>query len=253
MPPPLFLHLPHAATEIPPACRADFLVPDADLAAERLRLTDWFTDELFGTGWPPERTWRAPVSRLVVDVERFRDDAREPCAVVGMGAVYARGTRGQVLRTVAPARRELLLETYYDPHHRRCSGDAAHALATAGGCLVLDAHSYPSVALPTEPVGRRRPEIGLGTDPRHTPPALLELAEGFFRARGFVVAVDEPYAGAFVPTGFFGVEPRIRALMVEVRRDLYMDEATGAKHAGFAAVQAALLDFRAALAAYAAA
>jgi len=253
MPSPLFLHLPHAATEIPPECRADFLVSDEDLAAERLRLTDWFTDELFGEGWPAERTWRAPVSRLVVDVERFRDDAREPCAVVGMGAVYARGTRGQVLRTVAPARREVLLETYYDPHHRRCAADAAAAVAQFGGCVVLDAHSYPSVALPTELPGARRPEIGLGTDPTHTPAALRALAEGFFRLRGFDVAVDQPYSGAFVPNGFFGVEPRVQALMVEVRRDLYMDEATGAKHAGFGEVQAALLDFRAALAAYAAA
>jgi N-formylglutamate deformylase len=253
MAPPLFLHIPHASTEIPPSARPDFLLPEAELAEERLRLTDGFTDELFGEGWPPELTWRAPVSRLVVDVERFRDDAHEPCAVVGMGAVYVRGTRGQVLRAPSAARRELLLETYYDPHHRRCAADAAKALATTGGCLVLDAHSYPSVPLPTERSGSLRPEIGLGTDPLHTPPALRALAEGFFRARGFAVAVDQPYAGAFVPTGFFGEEPRVQALMVEVRRDLYMDEATGAKHAGFAAVQAALTDFRAALAAYAAA
>jgi len=253
MAPPLYLHVPHASLEIPPECLPDFVVSSEELAEERLRLTDAWTDELFGAGWPAERVWRAPVSRLVVDVERFREDAREPCARVGMGATYVRGTRGQALRQLGPARREALLETYYDPHHRACDAAAAAALASVGCCLVLDAHSYPSVALPTEPVGRRRPEIGLGTDPRHTPPALLELAEGFFRARGFVVAVDEPYAGAFVPTGFFGVEPRIRALMVEVRRDLYMDEATGAKHAGFAAVQAALADFRAALAASAAA
>ena len=253
MPSPLFLHLPHASTEIPPECRADFGVSDEDLVGERLRLTDWFTDELFGEGWPAERTWRASVSRLVVDVERFRDDAREPCAVVGMGAVYARGTRGQVLRPVAPARREVLLETYYDPHHRRCAADAAAALARFGGCVVLDAHSYPSASLPTELPGALRPEIGIGTDPKHTPAALRALAGDFFRARGFGVAVDQPYAGAFVPNGFFGVEPRVQALMVEVRRDLYMDEAAGAKHAGFGAAQAALTDFRAALEAYAAA
>jgi hypothetical protein len=29
----------------------------------------------------------ATVSRLVVDVERFADDAHEPCAAHGMGAV----------------------------------------------------------------------------------------------------------------------------------------------------------------------
>ena len=35
--------------------------------------------------------------------------------------------------------------------------------------------------------------------------------------------------------------------MIEVRRDLYMDEATGERHAGFARTQALLTDFRAEL------
>jgi N-formylglutamate amidohydrolase len=35
--------------------------------------------------------------------------------------------------------------------------------------------------------------------------------------------------------------------MIEVRRDLYMDEATGERHAGFARMQAVLTDFRAEL------
>jgi hypothetical protein len=36
-----------------------------------------------------------------------------------------------------------------------------------------------------------------------------------------------------------------------VRRDLYMDQATGARHAGFARIQTALSGFRDVLAAYA--
>jgi hypothetical protein len=39
--------------------------------------------------------------------------------------------------------------------------------------------------------------------------------------------------------------------MIEVRRDLYMDQATGQRQAGFARVQAALSGFRAVLATYA--
>mgnify|MGYP000125909232 CR=1 FL=1 len=117
---PLCLHLPHASSVVPEGLRGDFLVGAAELASEQLRLEDRYTDELFGAGWPAAQTWRAPVSRLVVDVERFRADDREPCAAVGMGAVYVRGTRGQALRRPDPERREVLLKTYYDPHHRAC-------------------------------------------------------------------------------------------------------------------------------------
>lgn len=248
---PLFLHLPHASSVIPEGCREDFLIGVEELASEQLRLEDRFTDVLFGSGWPAAQAWIAPVSRLVVDVERFRSDDQEACAAVGMGAVYVRGTRGQALRRPDPDRRELLLKTYYDPHHRACEAATAQALATWGRCVVLDAHSYPKGALPTQRPDAPQPEIGLGTDVFHTPAALRELARNYFADHGLEVGVDEPFNGTFVPTCFWRQEPRVHSLMVEVRRDLYMDQATGAPNAGFTRIQDLLSGFRTVLAAYA--
>lgn len=248
---PLFLHLPHASSVIPEGCREDFLIGVEELASEQLRLEDRFTDELFGSGWPAAQAWTAPVSRLVVDVERFRSDDQEACAAVGMGAVYVRGTRGQALRRLDPDRREVLLKTYYDPHHRACEATTAQALATWGRCVVLDAHSYPKGALPTQRPDAPQPEIGLGTDTFHTPVALRELARKYFVDHGLEVGVDVPFSGTFVPTCFWRQEPRVHSLMVEVRRDLYMDQATGAPNAGFTRIQDLLSGFRTVLAAYA--
>ena len=47
-----------------------------------------------------------------------------------------------------------------------------------------------------------------------------------------------------VPNRFFGKDPRVQSLMIEVRRDLYMDEATAERHAGFARIQSVLKEFR---------
>jgi N-formylglutamate amidohydrolase len=105
---------------------------------------------------------------------------------------------------------------------------------------VLDAHSYPLGPLPTE-VAAGRPEIGLGTDAFHTCPELRDLLVGFFRNRGYEVAVDAPFTGAFVPNACFGADARCQAIMVEVRRDLYMDESTGERHGGFDRVRADLV------------
>ena len=140
MHPPLFLHLPHASSVIPEGCWEDFLVGAEELAVEQLRLEDRFTEELFGAGWPAAQAWTAPVSRLVVDVERFRSDDLESCAEIGMGAVYVRGTRGQALRRPDPDRREVLLKTYYDPHHRAC--EDATAAKTAAEIFLFK--MYPS-------------------------------------------------------------------------------------------------------------
>ena len=106
--------------------------------------------------------------------------------------------------------------------------------------------------MPTQTDFSAPPEIGIGTQPGHTSPELRALAEGFFRARGFLVGVDVPFSGAIVPNRFFGRDPRVQSVMVEVRRDLYMDEATGERHAGFARMQAILNVFRVELARFAA-
>lgn len=250
---PLLLHIPHDSTVIPPDARADFLLPEAELRAESLRLTDAHTAELYAEGLAPGDFVRAEVSRLVVDVERFADDAQEPCAKAGMGATYVRTADGRPLRALTPERRAELMARHYWPHHRRLDAAAAARLARFGRCLVLDAHSYPTGPLPTQVAFGPSPEIGVGTQPGHTPPELRDFVTGFFRGRGYEVGVDVPFSGAMVPGACFGREPRLWSVMIEVRRDLYMDEATGAPHAGFARTQATLTELRAVLADFAAA
>jgi N-formylglutamate deformylase len=44
----MIFHIPHAATEIPAEYRASFLLTNEELQQEILRMTDHFTDELFG-------------------------------------------------------------------------------------------------------------------------------------------------------------------------------------------------------------
>ena len=249
---PLLVHLPHDATAIPPEDRRDFLLTEAELRAESLRLTDAHSAALYTEGLPPEDFVRAEVSRLVVDTERFADDAQEPCARVGMGATYVRTADGRPLRTLTPERRAELMARHYWPHHRRLDEAAAARLARFGRCLVLDAHSFPTGPLPTQLAFGPSPQIGVGTQPGHTPPELRDLVVGFFGDRGYEVGVDVPFSGAMVPNACFGREPRLWSVMIEVRRDLYMDETTGDRHAGFGRTQGVLAELRGVLARFAA-
>jgi N-formylglutamate amidohydrolase len=109
---------------------------------------------------------------------------------------------------------------------------------------LLDAHSFPTGPLPTQVAFGPSPEIGVGTQPGHTPPELRDLVVGFFRDRGYEVGIDVPFSGAMVPNACFGRDARLWSVMIEVRRDLYMDEATGEPHAGFARTQAVLTELR---------
>ena len=118
VPPWVVLHVPHDSTHIPADVRNQFSLDDAQLEHELLAMTDHKTLDLFASGVPQAQVIRAPVSRLVLDVERFEDDQFEPMALRGMGAVYTKTHEGQTLRhPVTGVQRHKLLEDWYWPHH----------------------------------------------------------------------------------------------------------------------------------------
>jgi N-formylglutamate deformylase len=240
---PVLLHVPHAGTEIPAWTRPHLLMDDTALAAEVAALTDHGTDVIAAA--VADRARVRPfavvnrVSRFVVDPERFPDE-REEMAAVGMAAVYTRGTAGQRIRADDPVHREALLAAYYRPWADTVQAAVEERLAATGRAVLLDVHSYPSRALPYElHADRARPHVCLGTDPRHTPPWLVAAARAAFASVGSI-ALDAPFAGAYVPLAHHGTDPRVLSLMLEIRRDVYLVEPAGPFTAGSVAVIAAL-------------
>lgn len=223
------LHVPHTSVEIPADVRRAILLSEAELDRELLRMTDRYTDELFEVESSIAASVVYPVSRLVVDPERFDDDALEPMVARGMGVIYTRTSQQSALRMPPDeVERERLLARYYRPHHARITSAVDAILEAHGRCLVLDCHSFATRALPYEMnQSGERPEICLGTDAFHTPPALAATARWEFEREGFTVAFDTPFAGALVPSAHYGRDHRVGALMVEINRGVYMNEATG--------------------------
>ena len=232
------VHIPHSSTRIPGQVRSQFVLSDSDLQGEMDRMTDWYTDEIFG-GLAGTNDVIFPVSRLVVDPERFEHDGQEPMARLGMGVVYERGSSQAPLRRALSAReRQGLIDDYYRPHHQALSSLTEKIIAGHGQCFILDGHSFPLVPLLYELDQQlARPEICIGTDAYHTPASLRDAAVELFNDAGFTTAVNHPFAGAMVPIDFYRADKRVVALMIEVRRDLYMDERNVEKLAGFNSVK----------------
>jgi N-formylglutamate deformylase len=230
------IHIPHSSTTVPDDVRRTFVLSDLALRQEILRLTDLYTDELFSLDTLTAIPVVFGVSRFVVDPERFTNDALEPMAARGMGAVYMATTQGAPLRaSLSASQRAELLARFYVPHHAALEAATHAVLHATGRCLILDGHSFPSDPLPCDlNQDRPRPEICIGTDPFHTPSALATEAANGFAAYGLDVAIDRPYSGALVPARWYRRDDRVSALMIEVNRCLYMDQATGEKIATFA-------------------
>jgi N-formylglutamate deformylase len=230
----VLFHVPHDSTWIPDEVRSQFLLDDAALALEIVKMTDHLTMELFTRDVPEMQLVRAEVSRLVVDVERF-DDPSEVMLERGMGVIYSNTSDGSALRSeITPEQRNQLIANWYVPHHQRLTNLANAMIYQYGHALLIDVHSFPSRPLPYEPDQRKdRLDICLGTDEFHTPAALETSFRNAFVDQGFSVSTNFPFGGALVPMQHYGTDTRLSAIMIEVNRSLYLEEATGVKNSRF--------------------
>ncbi|MFJ6080558.1 N-formylglutamate amidohydrolase [Streptomyces sp. NPDC092369] len=239
---PVILHVPHSARVIPADVRSGIVLDDTALERELDHITDAHTAELAEAAaeLAAVTPWRFVnrLSRLVVDPERFPDE-REEMLSVGMGAVYTRTTHRGELRP-ADSDPEPLIDRFFRPYAQAMTEAVADRLAATGRAVVIDVHSYPTAALPYELHGEGpRPPVCLGTDSFHTPPELLAAAREAFAECG-ETGVDSPFGGTYVPLELHGRDPRVAALMVEIRRDQYMTEPGGLAGPGLTRLATAL-------------
>jgi N-formylglutamate deformylase len=240
---PVILHVPHGSRDLTAHARARILLDDAALSAELDHMTDAHTGLVAaraaaGARRPPW-VFGNRLSRLVVDPERFPDD-REEMRAVGMGAVYSRTSHGELLRDDDPDHVEELLARHYRPYSSAMAGLVDDRVAATGHAVILDVHSYPSRALPYElHQSGDRPAVCLGVDGFHTPDWLYEAAALAFAPVGDV-NVNTPFSGAYVPLARYRRSTEVAALMIEIRRDVYMSEPGGTPGEGLDLVVGAL-------------
>jgi N-formylglutamate deformylase len=222
----IILHIPHASTVLP--SKVEFLLGQEELAYEVNAMTDHHTDRLFDL--PGAHRCVFPVSRLVVDPERFIEDEMES---VGMGVVYMRTAEGDALRDISDMDRSALIETYYHPHHNKLTCMVDSCLEQHDQCLIVDCHSFPARPLHYES-DKNRPDICIGTDTYHTSTELRDCLLKTFEALGYVVAINSPFSGTIVPLKHYHKDQRVKSVMIEVNRSLY------ASQSGFKRVQSDL-------------
>ena len=139
----LILHIPHASKNIP--LKKGFVIDNTKIKEEILKLTDWFTDDLFYSKVDTQII--APFSRVFCDVERFSDDDQEEMFKLGMGALYTRCDDNTFSRVVTTDLRKEILDNYYWPHHENLNNSVKTQLKLKGTCLIVDCHSFPKTPL----------------------------------------------------------------------------------------------------------
>ena len=204
----LVIHVPHASTEIPETVWPQFLVSREAVQEEATVSADLYTDILAAQAWPRAVHVVAPVSRIVVDVERYADDELEDMSKVGRGMIYTADHNGKPIRQ-RPSDRSVseLKKAYYDNHWTALR-------EAAEGSVLIDLHTYPAEPWPIEPdQAAERPEIDIGFSENLTPIEWVRALTTHFVECGYSVGHNAPYAGVIDA----GAQA---AVMIEIRRDV---------------------------------
>jgi len=236
----LILHIPHASLKIPDYGK--YLLPREAVDTEALHLTDLFTDELFVGGYH-DTVIQADFCRVYCDVERFDNDALEPMSKFGMGATYVQCDDGRQLRSLTLAERADIMQTCYFPHHKRLTEAVDAAIIQTGEARIVDCHSFPDRPLQCSLYqGDAKFDFNIGTDSFHTPNEWIDASVEFFANRGFRLGIDEPYAGSIVPMKHYQTDTRVKSIMLEVNRNLYMNN-DYCRSPRFAEIKAVISEF----------
>ena len=163
-----------------------------------------------------------PISRLICDVERFRNPEDEAMNKLGMWICYTHDQNGRRIANYDNRHANEILTSYYDKHHARLAKATAVKLLTYNQALIVDCHSFPP-ELPYYPPGNL-PDICLGLDEYHTPRKLTEVCCRYLEAQGYTVAINHPFKGSLVPLPYYKKDKRVQSIMLEVSRTLCCDE-----------------------------
>ena len=244
---PLVVASPHSGSDYPAAFVAASRLDPLTLR----RSEDAFVDELFAAAprlGAPMLAARFPRAYLDVNREPWELDptmfadslpdyvnARSPRVRMGLGTIARVVASGEEIYggklSFAEARERI--ESLYHPYHTALGQLVEETIGSFGFCLVVDCHSMPS-GTPSD-VSREAADIVLGDcHGAACASQLVESARRYLTRRGFIVALNAPYAGGFT-TGHYG-RPRHgrHALQIEINRAIYMDERSYRRRARFA-------------------
>ncbi|MBI1263264.1 MAG: N-formylglutamate amidohydrolase [Alphaproteobacteria bacterium] len=249
---------PHSGRAYDPAALARTRLP---LSALR-QSEDAYVDQLVASaprhGAP---LVEALFARVFVDVNRAEGELDPdmfdpaPAAARPLSARAAAGL-GVIPRTAADGRAlyagrltleeaEARLARCYRPYHSALKAELAAAKAAFGEAFLIDCHSMPAASA-------RGADIVLGD--RYGAAcsrAFITAAEAEFRALGFTVVRNRPYAGGYTTEHYGRPARSVHAVQIEINRALYLDERTVTPSARMPALAQALSDWIGQMSAYA--
>jgi N-formylglutamate deformylase len=133
------------------------------------------------------------------------------------------------------------IQTYHRPYQMQLRALLDDSHRHWGAVWHINCHSMQEMAsaMSTQARGTPRPDFVLGDlDGTACEPALTETVRAFLAARGYSVAINDPYKGMELIRANGAPAQGRHSLQIEVNRKLYMDERSREPNEGYGALKA---------------
>jgi N-formylglutamate amidohydrolase len=93
-------------------------------------------------------------------------------------------------------------------------------LDTYDKCTVIDSHSFSNERYWFHDKNLELPDICIGFEDRHVDKELVEIIKEEFKE--YNIGINIPYAGSLVPTNYWQKDDRVKSVMIEINKKLYL-------------------------------
>ena len=238
---PVVFDSPHSGLGMPPEWRclpgpevmkgsgADNFI--GDLFRETPQQGGTFVEALFHRAFVDANRDERDIDTAMLDGEWTGPLQPSERSRAGRGVVWRTSTPDIQLydRRLGVAEVQERLRRYWQPYHEAVGGALDGLRARHGVVFLLDCHANRSRATKgaPEPPGTLRPEIELGTLHETTSgAAFVALLRDTLTRMGLQVVTDGHHAGEHIVRRYGRPAEGRHAVMMEIRKNLYMDEET---------------------------
>jgi N-formylglutamate amidohydrolase len=215
------LHIPHSGTKIPNEFINDYLLSEKNLKKQILEYCDLHTDKIYQPLKDKFKFIQFEQSRMFCDVERFFDDKEEDMYLkYKLGWFY----ETQILnnKPLRNTKNKNIISKYYIEHHNKLNNLTDKLLKKYGTVTILDLHSFSNEKYWFQDKDTIYPDICIGFEDYHKDNRVVAIIQDLFK--NFNVSLNKPYTGSLVPINYYKKNPKVKSVMIEINKKLYLNE-----------------------------
>ena len=122
------------------------------------------------------------------------------------------------------------IRKYYDKHHDELNQKTQEVLLEFDKCTVIDCHSFSNERYWFHK-DIELPDICIGYEKEHVDNELVTNIKKEFSE--YNVAINSPYQGSLVPTNYWQKDYRVKSVMIEINKKLYLEDDNSTKSKNF--------------------